>query len=152
MKNLSPHLLHNSNEHSVDLKKSRVWGCDEKPEQRDRLPAAKFFGDPVSSRKLVRAKDTRAGCDRKKKKKILAQKSLDLFERIYDETGCARSKDRRRKSEKQISIMRALFSTMKTKLEEAIEMEVSLNFKLNRSRRLRFSSLPNRPVMIFVIL
>lgn len=88
----------------------------------------------------------------KKKKKILAQKSLDLFERIYDETGCARSKDRRRKSEKQISIMRALFSTMKTKLEEAIEMEVSLNFKLNRSRRLRFSSLPNRPVMIFVIL
>lgn len=75
----------------MDLKKSRVRGCDEKPERRDRLAAAKFFGDPVSSRKLVRAKDTRAGCDRKGEKKISrTKKSLDLFERIYDETPGAR--------------------------------------------------------------
>ncbi|TGZ46481.1 hypothetical protein DBV15_08912 [Temnothorax longispinosus] len=38
--------------------------------------------------------------------------------RIYDETGCARPKDKRRKSEKQISIMRTSFSTIKAKLEE----------------------------------
>lgn len=85
----------------------------------------------VSSRKLVRAK-TRAPAVIRKEKSTIQKKSLDLFEGIYDKTGCARPKDRRRKSEKQISIMRTSFSTIKAKLEEVIEVELDLNFKSSR--------------------
>lgn len=68
--------IHTSNKYySMDLKESRIiWGCDG---QRDQLPAAKFFSNPLSLRKLVRAKTRAPAVIRKEKSTI--QKKLRSF-------------------------------------------------------------------------
>lgn len=75
----------------------------------------KFFMRRVTQKKLVRKRRARASCDRKGKKKSDVKKAYIFLKGLHDETGCGGPKDRRRKSEKQISIMRTSFSTIKAK-------------------------------------
>jgi len=79
--------------------------------------------------KLVRIRTSMPAVDGKKAR---YKKRLHLFERIYYETGCARLKDRRRKSEKQISIILHSLRS-RTKLKEAMEVKIGWNFKSSRS-------------------
>lgn len=109
-------LLHNSNEHSIDLKNHEYGGAMRNLSRETGYRLQNFLTIRCHRENWF-VRKTRAPAVIKKGKKKFYKKSLDLFERIYDETGCARPKDRRRKSEKQISIMRTSFSTIKAKLE-----------------------------------